>query len=160
MASIHGFQEIAVQIKPGQVKNNLFDYIQTLEALFFDANISQLQGGENAKGGSLKNSDGKYSGFYTETTELIAKRENPLAPKVAGELYNFIYEGDFKKGFELFIKSEDLELFSTGLGDSRKQAFFDGYKHLFGLKDENLKAIIDKELLPFIQHYYRERLGV
>ena len=160
MASIHQFQQRAKNIKPSKVKIDLFRYIRTLEQLFFQLNLEQLNDRKNAKGGVLKNSFRRYSGVYSEATEEIAKSSNALASKKAGEPYNFLWTGDFFKGFELFIRNGDLELFSTGTGNGDKANFFDGYKDLFGLTDENLNQIINEKLYPFTIQFFRTQLGL
>jgi hypothetical protein len=160
MATILEFQQRAKNVKPSQVKRDLFRYIKSIENEFVNLNIKQLEQGIDAEGKTLKNTNKKYSGIYTKATEEIAKLENPLAPKKAGELYNFLWYGDLFKGFELFVKTGNLELFSTGTGTDEKAAFFDGYKDLFGLTDENLRIEIDTRLIPNLQEYYRFRLGL
>lgn len=158
MASIHQFQKRAKNIKPSQVKSDLFKYVRSVEKLFIDLNIAQIEDSQNAKGGLLDNPN--YSGVYSKATEEIASYENPLAPKTAGEPYNFLWTGEFIKGFELFIRNGDLELFSTGTGNEDKAEFFNGYKELFGLTDKNLRAIIESDLLPFVLKYYRQKLRI
>ncbi|MGB0896884.1 MAG: hypothetical protein ACPGRW_06150 [Flavobacteriaceae bacterium] len=158
MANFLTAQTRAKQLKPAIVKRNLFKYVRSIEKLFIDLNIAQIEDSQDAKGELLENTDSRFSGVYSESTQGFADLDGISTKKTAGQPYNFLWTGDFIRGFELFIKNGDLELFSTGTGSGDKAAFFDGYQHLFGLTDENLRKIIDANLIPFLTEYYRVNL--
>lgn len=160
MANFLELQKRVKGIKPSQVRRDFFRYIRAIEKKFFDLNIEQIEDSKDAKGKLLEHKNSRFSGVYTQLTDDIAKNENPLAEKKAGEPYNFLWTGDFLKGFELFVKNGSLELFSTGTGNGDKADFFDGYEHLFGLTDESLKEVIDVYLLPFLLEFYNKKIGI
>ena len=161
MASIHQFQRRAAQIKPSLVRKNLFKYIRSIEKLFFDLNIAQIEDSKNAKDKLLKHSNTDlFSGVYAESTQGFADLDGISTPKRAGDPYNFLWSGEFISGFELFVKNGDIELFSTGTGGGEKAKFFKGYKDLFGLTNENLREVINTELLPFFLAYYKKSLKI
>lgn len=154
-------QERAKKISPKKIRNDFFDYIKSIEQLFFQLNAEQLEDSLNAKGKLLKHKNStKFPGVYSEQTEIISRQENPLAPKKAGDPYNFLWTGDFFSGFIMWIKNGTIEINSTGTGANEKAAFFNGYKDLFGLTDEHLKEIIDEKLMPFMAEKLRNELGL
>ena len=148
----------AENLSPANVSKALFNEIRRIEQDFFNLNIGQIEESEDSFGEILNNKDKRFGGVYTEATEEIAKLENPVAPKKAGEPYNFLWTGDFLSGFELTISGETASLKSTGTGSGDKKAFFDGYENLFGLTDESLNRVISEKLLPFFIQYYRNEL--
>ncbi len=160
MGTILSLQQRARKITPQKVKSDLFKFIKSIEDEIFDLNVTQLDNAEDSEGGVLINKDSRFSGVYSETTEEIAKLENPLLPKKAGELYNFGWFGDFLGNFEMTLFNDRVEIFSTGEGSGEKKAFFDGYKSMYGLTPESVRIIIDRRVKPFILQYYRKQLGL
>ena len=161
MATLLQQLERAEKLSPEKIEEQLFNYIKKIEDVFFDLNIKRLENSEDSKGGLLTNSNSKYSGVYTKQTEEIAKAENPLAPKIEGNPYNFLYSGDFIKGFEMFKSTGKVEIYSTGTGSGDKKDFFDGYVDLFSQKDEDLRNVIQERILPHLQNdIIRKGLGV
>lgn len=158
MANFLTAQKKANLIIPSKVRKDLYTYIRSIENEFFKRNIEQLEDHVNAKGGLLENRDSRFNGVYSQLTKDISILENPLAPKREGEPYNFLWTGEFFKGFELFITNGTLFLFSTGTGSGEKADFFNGYQDLFGLTDNHLNEVIDSFLLPFLITYYRSKL--
>ncbi|QQV90490.1 structural protein [Polaribacter phage Danklef_1] len=151
----------AQKLTPNKLEKDIFNFIKSIENKFFDANIKRLERGEDAKGGLLTNKDRRFSGLYTQTTEDISRLENPLAPKRAGDPYNFLYTGDFVRGFQMFQKTGRVEIFSTGTGSGDKAAFFSGYDGLHDTSDEDLKRIIKEDILPHLQNnVIRKGLGI
>ena len=152
-------QKNALNLSPQKVSDDLFVKVKQLEDYFFDLNIQQLEQSEGADNTALINRNNKYSGFYTEATEAISKESPfPKAKKIAGQPYNFLWEGDFIEGFTMKVINESVEIFSTGTGSGTKKSFFDGYKNLFGLNDQKLRIAIDEKIRPFIIEYYRKAL--
>lgn len=160
MANFLQAQKTASQIKPARVKSEFFKYIRSIENIFFDLNIDQIEDSQNAEGQILQNRNKKFKGVYAESTQLFALIDGVTTPKVKGTPYNFLWTGEFLKGFEMVIRNGDLSFFSTGTGSGDKAAFFKGYDHLFGLTDDNLNRVIDSELLPFLLNYYQEKLAL
>ena len=161
---MNSLQKKARALKPQIVKREILNYLKKIDNVFFDLNIKRLEKSENAIGGDLinsvkkKNGEEKYTGFYTRATELISKEENPLAQKIEGKPYNFLYSGDFIKGFESYTKGESIEWLSTGTGSEDKKEFFDGYEHFYGLADEDKLIVIKDYLKPFALILYRKYL--
>lgn len=109
-------------------------------------NVEQMQDGKGSDDAMLKNNiEGgkKYKGKYTELTAEIASKENPILSKGKGDLYNFGYTGDFLNNMQLEVTNLEYKIFSTGTGIGDKQAFFDGYKNMFGLNKESRAELID-----------------
>ena len=143
---MYQLQKNAKALTPQKVKKELLNYLKKIDYVLFDLNIKQLEKGTTPKGGVLKNRNKKYSGFYTQTTEIIASIKKPLAPKKTGELYNFLWGSDFIRGFKSYIKGESIEWLSTGTGSGTKKEFFDGYKEFYGLDDESKRIVINDYL--------------
>lgn len=151
-------KEKAENLSPSKVSKALFQEIRRIEQDLINLNIEQIEESEDAFGKLLKNKNKAYTGVYQPATEEIARLENPKAPKRTGDPYNFLWEGDFLKGFELKISNDYFSLNSTGTGAGGKKAFFDGYENLFGLTDESLQRVINENLLPFFLTYFRNEL--
>jgi len=135
-----------------------FKFIKSIEKLVFDANLKQLEQGENAESQVLEHKNKRYSGHYTRYT--AENSQDALLPKEEGKLYNFVYSGDFIKGFTMQVFTDKVVINSKGTGSGDKQLFFDGYDSLFGLTDDNLKAVIKTRLLPFILTDIRKTINV
>lgn len=122
-------------------------------------NIQNIDDHVGSDGKVLKNTNRKFSGRYTLATQLIASTQNTLLPKIAGDSYNWRWNGNFMSGFKLKVLrgGYDIEIYSTGEGTGDKKAFFDGYKNLYGLTDDDKKVlnqeIIKPELEKFIKRY-------
>lgn len=122
-------------------------------------NIQNIDEHLGSDGRALVNINKKYSGRYTLATQLIASVERPIAPKIAGDFYNWTWTGDFISNFKIEVlpNKTQIEIFSTGTGSGLKKAFFDGYRNLYGLDkydQEKLNyEIIYPELMKFINQY-------
>lgn len=147
-------------LTPARVSSDLFKFIKSIEREIFDLNIKQIEKAEDAKGLPLVNKDTTFDGVYSKLTEDIAAVENPVLPKKEGELYNFAWTGDFLSGFDMNVFNDHVEIFSTGEGSGEKKAFFDGYQSLYGLTPESIKIIIETRLIPFLNTYSRQMLGL
>lgn len=116
-------------------------------------NTRAFEAGVGSDGNTLRNSNSKFSGRYTVTTQIL----NPK--KTAGELYDFNETGDFLRGLQANLQPDTtkLDIFSTGTGSADKKAFFDGYYNLLGLDKKNTDIvnyeIIYPELMKFIKKY-------
>lgn len=136
----------------------MFQEIRKIEQELINYNIDQIENFTDSYGQPMVNTNKKYSGRYSKLTEEIAKIENPLASKNYGDPYNFLWTGEFLKGFELRIENQTLSFRNTGTGAGSKKAFFDGYKNLLGLTDENLNRVISERILPFFLEYFYNEL--
>lgn len=122
-------------------------------------NIEKIDDHVGSDGQILKNTNKRYSGRYTLATQLIASVEKPLAPKIAGDSYNWTWTGNFINNFQIEVlkNAEQIEIYSTGSGSGLKKAFFDGYKNLYGLtKEDQTKLnydLIYPDLMKYINKY-------
>lgn len=142
-------------LTPLKASRDLFIFIKSIEDEVFDLNIKQIQNAENSEGKPLINSDSKFTGVYSKATEAFAELENPVLPKKEGKLYNFGWTGDFLGNFQMDVFPDYVAVYSTGDGgNNEKQAFFDGYKSIYGLSPKSIAIIIEKRILPYLQDYY------
>lgn len=146
------------ELQPNQLMEVLLKYVKSIEDDVFDLNVRQLEDGKDAFGKDLKNKNKKYSGVYSNYTALIAKKEKPILPKVAGKRYNFGWTGDYLKSFEMNLYPDRLEVINTREGSGTKKDFFDGYKDKYGLTKESLSQLIQDKILPFMQNHVRKTL--
>lgn len=161
MATFIQAKETAKRITPTKASSDLFRFIKTIEKEIFDLNTEQLEQAEDANDGVLINKDSRFSGVYAQLTEDIASVENPVAPKIAGELYNFAWDGDFLSNFQMEVFPDHVEIFSTGDGGAdEKGQFFDGYESLYGLNSKSIVVIIEKRIQPYMLEYYRKQLQI
>ena len=131
------------------VLNSIFDAIKKAQKLFLEANKNQLLKGEN--------SEGQIVGEYSPYTEVFADRDGIFTPKTPGSPYNFNWTGEFLKGFFLNVDNDGVTIGSSGVGTGGKKDFLTN-ENLFGLTDENLSKIIQKEIIPFINTFARKTL--
>lgn len=109
-------------------------------------NVSQFEDGIGSNDLFLINSNRIYSGYYRQGEKQ-------------GQLYDFFETGDFLNGLNIQMQQDltKFDIFSTGTGSGDKKDFFDGYKNLFGLTDENKRVlnqdIIYPEIMTFIKKY-------
>lgn len=147
MASIHQFQKRAEQIKPSQVRSDLFDFIRSIEkelAAYNQATIFE----------DSKDVKGKSIGFYSKATELITGGE-----KKAGDPFTLKDTGDFLEGIFAKVRGRTIFFDTT---DSKKNEVLKNLltDDIFGLQDDDLKRAIDTRMLPFLLKYYRKRLNI
>lgn len=119
-------------------------------------NTGQFENGTGSDNKRLVNSNPIFKGRYSLYTQIIAK--NTVAPKNAGDLYNFAWTGDFLSGMYVDFKNNGTySIFSNGMGTAEKLSFFKGYNNLFGLTDKNEKIIRDKIRVD-LKKYLKSRL--
>lgn len=147
MASIHQFQKKAAQIKPNQVRNDLFNFIRSIEkelAAYNQATIFE----------ESESVPGKPIGFYSRATELITGGE-----KKAGDPYTLKDSGDFLEG--IFAKVQGTTIFFDTSDPKKKEVLKNLLTDdIFGLQDDDLKRAIDTRMLPFLLKYYRKKLNI
>lgn len=145
-------QSLRREIKTLQAKAN--DAIIENAQQIIDMNIEQIDNHIGSDGIMLKNTDRRFKGTYTQLTAEFALAgipSYPQAPKLEGEPYNWVWEGDFVSGFTMEQKGDDFRLYSTGTGSGAKAKFFEGYRNLYGLTDENESIIFD-EVKAFVMY--------
>jgi len=116
-------------------------------------NVDTMQDGYGGDGRLLQNTNKIFKGVYGLSTQLLDPK------KIAGTPYTFLKTGAFLGNMQLDLQPSltKLDIFSTGTGSGDKKLFFDGYKNLFGLTNENEETvnyqIILPELMVFIKKY-------
>ena len=153
MATLLQQSENLKKLNESVIEQQLFKAIREAEVVILDANKEQLSKGENYLGGEV----GRYSPYTQGFAD--AKETFTNVPKKEGSLYNFDWTGDFLKGFKLGINGNEATITSNVLGDDSKLNFLLN-NNLFGLNDENLKKIIQSEILPFIHSFARKTLNI
>jgi hypothetical protein len=140
------------------VRNRLQDETEKIiyknENKIIQLNTKQIDDFIGFDGKELKNTDSKYRGIYTLSTQLI----NPL--KVAGNPYNFNDTGNFFSGFYIEVSNDLTKVIidSTGTGTGQKADFFKGYNNIFGLTNQNQYILNYEIILPELQKFIKENL--
>lgn len=151
MATFQEHLNLVKKLNRKRVSEILFDVISDARKDLLETNKNQLSKGkdsENKKLFSKKNNRGVYS----KTTELLSGGK-----KKAGTPYDLNDTGDFLKGFFLKIE-QDRVLFSSK--DKKTQLLIEDFGDIFGLTEEDLKAVIQKKILPFFISNIRENLRI
>jgi len=116
-------------------------------------NVDDFQDGYGSDGKVLKNSNERFKGVYSLSTQLLDPK------KVAGTPYNLFKTGAFLSNMQIDLQPNltKFDIFSTGTGSGDKSLFFSGYNNLFGLNQNNEEIvnyqIIYPELMKFIKRY-------
>jgi len=139
------------KLTPSVVVNKVFEAVKKAQGDIIKANKLQLVKGENVKG--------QIVGTYAPSTQGFADRDGIPTPKKEGDSYNFTWFNNFFDGFDLTVTNDLATIFSTGVGDGGKKQFLTS-ENLMGLNDQNLKEVIQKDILPFIQKYAKSVIGI
>lgn len=152
-----------------QYLNNLKDFrsvildeqikcVQKLEPEIIKKNVENIDNHVGADGVELNNSNPLFTGIYKPfTAQQSLFSPTPQAPKIAGQPYNFVWTGDFMRGFQVDIDSSGtkITIYSTGTGSGSKAEFFKGYKNIFGLTKEN-QIWLNNEITRHLQEIARK----
>lgn len=158
MATLYDQLEKAKRIDSKTISDALFDFIKSIQKKFTDLNVEQLN----------KNSQdifGDPIGFYSFATESITTEQVLFGQrrdiKKAGSPFTMKETGDFLKGFFIEVRGEAIYF---GSKDIKTPLILDNDSllstDLFGLQDENLRGLIDKDLLPFVLKFIKEKLDL
>ena len=133
------------------------DFVLSQEKEIIKLNLTNIDQHIGSDGGVLKSLNSKYTGFYSLSTELFAQKKNLLAPKKAGEPYNFIWTGAFAGNFEVEVDSSltKIRIFSTGTGSGAKADFFNDYTNLYGLPPKD-QLWLRNEIMKALQKQARK----
>lgn len=116
-----------------------------------ELNIDELSKGKNAKGEIV----GTYS---TLTAQIAAESDKkPLLPKVAGEPYNFVWQGNLLPNIFTNLKNNKLYFDSTGKGTGDKLKFVQK-NDLLGLTEENSNVLNYEIILPNLRKKVKDAL--
>jgi len=101
------------------------------EAEILDANIEQLSRGEDADGAKFPE--------YANEDYFNTKRGEGLIEK-AGNHYNFLLEGDFRKGFMAKYQNDNMIIDSTDSKREKLVELVSGWE-IFGIQDKNIEKL-------------------
>lgn len=151
MATLSEFRKKAKKLTKTNYSKALFDAIRLYEVEILKLNESQLQGSKTANNKALFSSK-TGRGVYSKATEIISGGK-----KKEGDPYTLFDTGDFYSGFFLNVSNSKARFGST---DSKAKDLVLEFGDIFGLTDDNLKAVIDDKLLPFLIQFTRKTLDI
>lgn len=130
--------------------------VKKYEKDIINLNALQMEEGMGADGLGLVNENPIFTGRYQLLTQLLS--DDAIAPKTAGERYNFVWHGDFMSGMYVYFEPNgQYKIFSNGMGTGSKLDFFKGYKNLFGLNEHSRKLLREK-IMPELRAYLKSKL--
>lgn len=149
MATLQQQLKKAENLNPEKVTKALFDFIRKIEKKVVDLNKQQLNR-------DSIDVDGQPIGFYSYATEVISNGR-----KRQGEPFDAKDTGDFLKGFYITIRGDNI-FFSSKDGKTKDILQSEHWlsHDIFGLTDNNLRELIQRDLLPFVLQLYRKELGI
>lgn len=140
------------------VRDSLLDETERIvyakENEITNLNIAQIENSTGSDGKELFNTDTRFKGLYTMSTQLLNPR------KVAGTPYDFFETGSFLGNFQVDIDASltKVSFSSTGTGGGEKASFFRGYTNLFGLDNQNQSRLNYSIILPELQLFINKHL--
>lgn len=149
MATLQEQLQKSKKLSQKKLSDDLYRFIRTIEKEILDKNKEQIEfDSEDIFGNAL--------GYFSKATEMITGGR-----KKAGEPFTGKETGDWFKGFYmqevsgvLRINSKDPKTIDILRSDNWLS------NEVFGLSDENLKAIIEEKLLPFFIKNSKEILDI
>jgi len=145
MATFKEAQERAEALTPEKISNDFFQFVRSLEPYLAQLNKAAI---------FIDSEDifGDPIGFYSRATEVISQGR-----KREGQPFNLFETGDFLDGFFAEVKDETI---TFGTRDSKKEKVEENTlsNDLYGLRDEDLKKVIDEKLSPFFSEYFKREL--
>ena len=141
------------KLSPSKLEEQLFKAVREAENLILRLNKEQVSRGEDIEGSVV--------GTYAYSTEGYADADgiHNSDSKQGGRNYNFYWHGNFVEGFRLESSGYEAIITSDGLGDGGKKAFL-LESNVLGLNDDNLKRVIQEELIPNLQKFVRTALNL
>jgi hypothetical protein len=109
----------------------------------------QLSHGLNSDGNALSWSGG--NGYYAESTQSFADRDNVKTPKVFGSSYNFSWTGETLDNLQMGNINDAL--FEVTTIQFKKNLLESIYGEIFDLTEENNDYVNMLLLLPKLQEY-------
>lgn len=155
---IYEFLENAKQINFDWLKSRLTQIIIENEMIFIDMLRSQWEKGENE--------DKHAVGIYKPVTEnFYAKLDPPQSgmPKISGQPYNMIWDGDLIKltsfdlevrdGFLILIVDSSASTKEPLFGHIRREKLVDDPESIFGLQEINLGILSEMTNESIIENF-------
>lgn len=158
MATLIEQLEKSKRLTSQEVSNALFNFIKSIQEKFVELNKEQLnKESQDVFGNPL--------GYYSRATEWITTNQALLGQrtdiKKEGDPFTMKDTGDFLKGFYIDIRNEVIYF---GSKDEKTPLILQNENllstDLFGLQDDNLRELIEKDLLPFVIKHYRDELNL
>tara|TARA_R110000822_G_scaffold278198_1_gene400202 strand:+ start:328 stop:813 length:486 start_codon:yes stop_codon:yes gene_type:complete len=119
---------------------------------------SQLSSGLNSFGDSLffRTSISSGNGFYAESTQGFADRDNVSVPKEYGEAYNFSWSGETLDNLQMgSITDSEFDVTTVAY----KKKLLEGlYGEIFDLTEEHNQYVNIEIILPTLQQYILDNL--
>lgn len=149
MATFQQQLKKAQQLSPTKIEKSLFKFIRSIEDVLLELNKSQLR--DNSQ-----DIFGNPIGFYSFATELISGGRKRRGDPFTGE-----DTGDWFRGFYFQIVGDVIRFSSRDPKTSLILASKDWLSdEVFGLTDENLKAVIARDIQPFFLKHIRDTLEI
>ena len=147
MATLREQLKRAKQISPKKIEKALFNHLVSLKNELIRINTDRL---ENKSDDIFNNP----IGFYSKATEIISK-----GSKKAGEPFTLRDTGTFLNSFYIQNVSGVIRFLSR---DSKKSLVIGNLltNEIFGLTDEELKAVVKEKLLPFVVNEIKAKLHI
>lgn len=158
MATLKEQLQRAKTLTSRNISDELFKFIKTIQEKFEELNREQLfETSEDIFGNPI--------GYYSKATEYITTNNALLGYggkiKREGDPYDMRDTGNFLKGLHIDVKRGEIVFKSkdskTDLILSNKNLLS---KNLFGLQEDNLRELINSDLLPFVLQHIRKTLNV
>lgn len=158
MATLKEQLQKARNLSSQNISEELFNFIKTIQEKFIELNKEQL----------FESSEDIFHnpiGYYSKATEYITTNNALLGGqgeiKKEGEPYNLRDTGSFLKGLYIDIKHGAIYF---GSSDPKTELILINENllstSLFGLQEENLRELINSDLLPFVLKHVRKELNV
>lgn len=149
MANFQQQLKKAKKLNERKLSNDLFKFIKSIRKEIVKLNVDQINK-------ESKDIFGNPIGFYSYMTEAITNGR-----KKQGEPFDGDDTGKWLKSFYLDIQGDAFRIFAK---DPKTHLILDSEywlsDDLFGLSDKNLKALISRELKPFVLKNVRKILDV
>lgn len=151
MGTLLQLQNNAKKLNQRNLTTQVFNAIRQAESKILSLNEAQLDKSNDANGNALF-SKTRGRGTYSRATELITNGR-----KQEGDSYDLFDKGNFRSNLFLNVNSKVAIFGST---DSKSDDLVKEYGEIFGLTDENLKAVIQSDILPFLLQFIRTTLDI
>ena len=151
MATLLQQSENLKKLNESVIERQIFKALKEAEAAIIKANKEQLDKGDD--------SDGNQVGVYAKDTQGYADYDNVDERKTINTPYNFEWFGTFYRGFTLSVSGTTATISSTGIGSGGKREFLTK-NNLFGLNEDNLRVIVQRDIIPFVNRFARRTLKI
>lgn len=158
MATLKQQLQRAKSLTSQNISDELFKFIKEIQDKFTELNREQLfETSEDIFGNPI--------GYYSQATEYITTNNVLLGYggeiKREGNPYNMRDTGEFLKGLYIDVRRGEIYF---GSSDKKTDLILSNEnllsKNLFGLQEDNLRELVNSDLLPFILKHIRKVLNL